>query len=598
MYTELDDLRALVEGIRLGEAEAGLTSYVARHPSSSEGWALLGITRAKARQWEPARIALEGAVGLEPERSETLIWLAVVFRQLFRSEDAVPLLQRALAAKPDDHETLNLLGSCYLQLGQADLAEAAFRKSLDEEPRSASAMQNLGLSLRMQNRGDEALSAFRSAVELDPGQPQNHLQLAKQLQQLSQWEASLQVIEKALRTFPQSHLLKEALALTFGRLNRKEEAEETFKSLATRFPSSANAYAVWLQEEGRFEDSVPVLTDSLKLRPKQGAPYRNLVEAKQSQIDGKPILEKVSELSNDAEVGISDRMHLAYAGAKLYDRKGEYEEAMRWFDRANTLAYQVYPACRTFNPYLTASEPATAAASYTKGFIEELAAHGASSNRPIFIVGMIRSGTTLLDQIVSSHPQVESTGEGMFWSAEGDGRFGRADIGPLASRYLETIAPQGRFTDKMPLNYRRLGLIHAAFPNAKILHIRRSAFDTCLSIYTTFFAGGPNFAYNKENISCFYRAYERYMEHWRQVLPRDSLMELDYEGLVAEPEAVVRQVIEFLGLAWSDACLAHQHNSAAVTTPSRWQARQPIYVSSVGKKTRYGRYIPEFADLE
>jgi len=179
-------------------------------------------------------------------------------------------------------------------------------------------------------------------------------------------------------------------------------------------------------------------------------------------------------------------------------------------------------------------------------------------------------------------------------------RPGESEILSLGAEYLKSIPLARRaaiFTDKMPLNYRHLGLIHTVFPNSKILHIRRDPIDTCLSIYMTFFAGGPNFAYNRQNIVAFYRSYLRHMEHWRESLPHDRFFELDYESMVNDPAQVIRQVIEYLGLPWNDACLRHEQNTGAVYTPSRWQARQPVYSSSIGRWRQYEPWLGPFLDL-
>ena len=202
-----------------------------------------------------------------------------------------------------------------------------------------------------------------------------------------------------------------------------------------------------------------------------------------------------------------------------------------------------------------------------------------------------------------------SAGEQPFWNAEADPIHRRwrenpdsSDIDKISSKYLSILEQEAtgaqRITDKMPLNYRHLGLIHCVFPQAKILHIRRSPLDTCLSIYMTFFAGGPNFAYNQANIVTYYESYLRFMEHWRKVLPRDRFLEVDYEELVSNPEPLIREIIDFLGLPWDEACLNHASNQSAVATPSRWQARQPIYTTSVEKWRHYEPWLGELEKLK
>jgi tetratricopeptide (TPR) repeat protein len=603
----LQEARTFVELGRLAEAETSLSRFLKSNPTSVEATTLLGIVYSKSGRFELAVELLEGVLSREPNYLEALTWLAAVRMSQRRFGEAIEILERLLKLKPNDAESYNLLGSCLLSLGRAGEAEKAFTASIGLHP-SAPPFSNLGMALRLQNRGDEALAAFQRAAELSPDHPQNHLQLFKQFQQLSRWDEAIKSLRIGLRLHPESLLLAEALAVALGRLKQNAEAEAIFRDISQSSPRAANSYAIWLQEEGRFKDSVPVLQHSLRLEPLQGAPYLNLVEAKQFHLDGKPILDSALTLAADPRLNDQARMPLAYALGKIYDHEEDYSAAISWFDTGNEIAYRLYPTCQTFDPVWTKREPELASQLYTKAFMERSALMGSPDSRPIFIVGMIRSGTTLLDQIVSAHPDVASVGEGTFWNVEGDSIHPRwmkdsptgKEIASLADRYLASVgvrSQDGRFTDKMPLNYRHLGLIRAVFPEARILHIRRDPLDTCLSIYFTFFGGGPNFAYRQENIVAFYRAYQAHMEHWRNALPADRLFELDYETLVTEPGPLTRRIIEFLDLPWSEACLRPEQNRDQVATPSRWQARQPFYKTSIGKGRLYERWLGALRDL-
>ena len=605
MSKEVERARQLVEGGAYSGAEQllGLVS-----PPTPESLTLRGIVCAKTDRLEEAAYYLEEALAREPDRLEALNWLGMVRRSRKDFQGAIPPLQRSLALEPDNEEVLNLLGLCQISIGEADGAETTFRNLLRLRQNAPVAHYNLGLALRLQNRGLEALEEFKVAAELDPN-PQNYLQLFKQLQQLSKWPEAVAALEEARSRFPMSLPILESLAASYGRVGREPEADTLFRSIYRASPRAANRYASWLQEIGRFDDAIRAYEESLRLDPLQGAPYRVLAESNRSELFGRPLLETVSELIKDSRVVAENApMHLRYALGRLLDRAGNYREAMRNFDEANAIAYRTYPACRTFDPAWTAREPEAMAELYTPDFFRSVEGRGGQDSRPIFIVGMIRSGTTLLDQIVSSHPLVASVGEGAFWNAEADPVHGRLqsrllseeELQALAGRYLESVRigpDQGRFTDKMPLNYRHLGLIHAVFPKAKILHIRRDPFDTCLSIYTTFFAGGPNFAYNQANIVAFYRAYLRFMAHWRSVLPNDLIFELDYERLVTDPQPLVRELLEFLDLDWNEACLRHNANQSPISTPTRWQARQPIYTTSLNKRPTHAPFAGLFNEL-
>jgi hypothetical protein len=213
---------------------------------------------------------------------------------------------------------------------------------------------------------------------------------------------------------------------------------------------------------------------------------------------------------------------------------------------------------------------------------------------------MMRSGTTLTEQILSSHPKVKGGGELFFWS-ENALRALSGDKAPFGAEYVELLKKIGpeeeRVTDKMPSNYRFVGLIHSALPNARLIHVRRSPVDTCLSIWAT-----PNHlpsegGHIKRDIVFVYKEYLRMMEHWRSVLPKNRFFEVDYEELVANREPVTRRMVEFCGLKWDDACLSPERNTRTISTPSLWQARQPIYNSSVERWRNFEPWLGDFRDL-
>jgi hypothetical protein len=239
---------------------------------------------------------------------------------------------------------------------------------------------------------------------------------------------------------------------------------------------------------------------------------------------------------------------------------------------------------------------------------------------PVLIVGMPRSGTTLTEQVLSSHPSVGAGGELRFWGRKvsewrfppSDDTFGRAERLPLrlgsveadelsraAEEYraaLRAIGPQAlRVTDKEPLNFEHLGLIWKAIPHARVIHCRRRPIDICLSIYFNFFNG--KMAWDRADLVFQYRQYERLMAHWRNVLPTDFFTEVEYETLVADREAETRRLVDFCGLEWNDACLAPERNPRRIKTASLWQARQPVYRTSLERWRRYEPWLGELREL-
>jgi len=227
---------------------------------------------------------------------------------------------------------------------------------------------------------------------------------------------------------------------------------------------------------------------------------------------------------------------------------------------------------------------------------------GSSDARPVLIIGMPRSGTTLVEQIVSMHPEVGAGGELHFWNERGaawhrSGAAGneRPFLAKAATDYLgvlRKIAPRAaRVTDKMPFNFLWAGLIHMALPRAIIIHCRRTAIDTALSIHQTHFHPSLAFPTGGDELVAYFRSYQCLVDHWRSVLPANRFIEVDYEDLTREPEPVIRRIIAACGLAWNDACLRPERNPRAVKTPSKWQTRQPIYRTSVARWRRYEPWL-------
>jgi len=299
---------------------------------------------------------------------------------------------------------------------------------------------------------------------------------------------------------------------------------------------------------------------------------------------------------------------LNYALGKAHDDRKQYELAMKHYDEANRINFEIVRAGRPYDLKTHRESIDQIIELFTADFIARHRHVGNESELPIFIIGMIRSGTTLTEQMISSHPQVGAAGEQVFWTSDSakavnlsSGSLNEALLQQLESTYLQIIrryAPDmPRITDKMPLNFLWAGLIHIAFPNAPIIHVRRAPIDTCLSIYFTGLTKAPDFAYKKENIVAGYREYQRLMRHWHDVLPSNRFLEFEYEDLVDDQERVLRKIIEFCRLEWSDACLHHEQNERSVSTPSVWQARQPVYKTSVERWRKYEPWLGAFAEL-
>jgi hypothetical protein len=307
-------------------------------------------------------------------------------------------------------------------------------------------------------------------------------------------------------------------------------------------------------------------------------------------------------------------MHAAFAAAKAYDDLKRYDDAFAYLTRANALKRKAiaYDEPQVLNLFERIRSTFTAA------LVDAKAGGGSAAQTPIFVLGMPRSGTTLVEQILASHPRVKGAGElkdmnETINSVRGsDGMqlaypefvadLSRDDLVRIGDAYTSRLARHApgaeRITDKMPSNFYFLGLIHLALPGAKIIHTQRNPVDTCLSCFSKLFAGEQNQTYDLAELGRYYRAYHGLMAHWRSVLPKGAFLDVQYEDVVADTETQARRILDHCGLAWSPAVLDFHRTERPVKTASARQVRQPIYGSSVARWRNYERFLgPLLAEL-
>ena len=540
---------------------------------SAQSYVQLADRRTKAGDIQGAINALEMAVQLMPNHAHAHYNLALACLNAGLSERAAAGFRRAIALKQDFAHAYDKLGVALSQLGRDQDAIAALRRATALAPKLADAHQHLALLLQAHSMRDEAAQAYKRAAAAAPRTTQGRLNQARALM----LEARFAEAETCLR---------QAIALE---------------------PKSATAHwqlANMLDEAGRFEQARALHRRAIELDPTMVEAYHNLFASTKATEADRPMLEQMRALAARPGQTTQQRIAIQFAIAKGLADLADYGPAMACYDEANKLRRQLAP----FDRQRTARAFDWLIATFTPEFFARHATLGVADERPVLILGLPRSGTTLAEQIISSHARVGAGGELPFWTTEAAplatpqiAQRLPAEAARLAAAYgevLDRIAPQAsRVTDKNPFNILWIGLIHLIFPKARIIHCQRHPVDTCLSIYMTHFGIMIDFANDRGDLVFYYRQYERLMAHWRSVLPTGTLLEQRYEDLTADPEPRSRELIAFCGLDWDPTCLRPEANQRTVHTASIFQARQPIYRSSVERWRRYEPWLGELRDL-
>ncbi len=573
---------------------------------------LRGMVAARLGRADVAIRHLREVAQADPSCYEAHFGLSAVYRSNGRLQESIQEAKRAVALRPEEPQAHLNLGLALFESSRLPDALQSFEKAIELDPELGAAHHNLGLVLQQLGRREEAVTEFRRTLETSPNAIDTLFALGQALLAGGDTKGAAECAKRALainyRLAPALILLSNA----FADENRMVEAEEAAQRAIALDPRShypQHALAMLYQQMGRFDDAQRSLERSLTLQPRQGAAYFYMSQIKKSCPEDSWLIGRMEDLLAQGGLPAADMALLHFGAGKALEDIGEYEKAMGHFEQGNRATYTANYGNSPFNRERFATGHNRIAELMTAEYLERHRDAGVQSELPIFICGMIRSGTTLAEQIVSCHPDVGGGGELEFWIENrwaavdfNSGELDAAKLRELAERYLKllgAIAPgAARVTDKMPGNSAGLGLIHLALPQARIIHLQRNPLDTCLSIFTTWFKRPPEFAASKEDIVFAYQQYLNVMAHWRKVLPRDRFMDVPYEELAADPQGVIRRMTSFCGLEWDDACLYPDKNTRRVKTPSLWQVRNPVNSSAVGRWRRYEPWLGAFRQLQ
>ena len=491
--------------------------------------------------------------------------------------------------------------------------ESRARSLVGRYPDSGFAWKVLGAALQIQ--GKDSLAALQKAAELLPGDAVAHYNLGNILHERGRLNEAEASYRRALQIEPDGADMHTNLGKTLQDMGRIEEAGASYRRALQIKPDHAEAHnnlGETLMESGCLDEAEASLRRALQIRPDYLKVRLSLASVRKVKADDENLaaLIAVDEAARNSATPLSgeDAVCLHFALGKSYDDIGDHAKAFPYFLEGNRLKRATFD----YDPDETARRIDSIMRNFDMATMDRLRGGGAPSHLPIFILGMPRSGTTLVEQIISSYPGVHGAGELVDLAAilrhdiagavfpDNLHSLDQARLTAWGAEYvagLQRRAPDARrITDKMPANFLAVGLIHLMLPNAKIIHVNRNPVDTCLSCFTQLFKDGQEFTYDLAELGRYYVDYARLMEHWRKVLPDGAFLDVRYEDIVADQEAQSRRLIEYCGLEWDDACLDFHQSKRAVRTASMAQVRQPIYKSSVERWRPYEKFLGPLFD--
>lgn len=607
--SDIQQIKSLMQGQNWVEAKALCTKIChADGGKDAEAWFLLGAIHGQLESFDEAEKCCRQAIALRPGVPVIFFNLGIALQKQGKIEQAIDCFRQAISLNPNYAEAHNELGVSLRLSGidQMDAAVECYRKALALKPDFPEAHYNRAAGLSELGKYDDAYEHFKEALRLRPGMLKASIAYAKLLMKSSDNEQCVAVLESGIRHHPDNPELRYMLGKTKLRMGRHQESLDIFNyllELAHDKEYASADCALVLERMGEFDKAYSLLQPFLEGATdiSVGITYVALSKHIDQRVEAAALLERLLLNGNPDD---ERRQPAYYALGKLYDEMKEYDRAFASFQRAAALE-KVQFDLKTHERLFSATMTAFGA--------ENIRLRPRASNKsrlPIFIVGMPRSGTTLVEQILSSHTEVYGAGElGDLTSIRREiprylnsktpypyciDALKRKQIDEIAGRHLARLGAFSRsatrVTDKMPHNFLNLGLIDLLFPGARVIHCMRNPIDNCLSIYSQDFNSAHDYAFNLESLGAYHRLYQKMMEHWKQVL-RIPILEVQYENLVANQEEGSRRLIEFCGLQWEDRCLNFHENRRLVNTFSYDQVRRPMYKKSVERWRNYEQHL-------
>jgi Flp pilus assembly protein TadD len=561
---------------------------------------------------------------------------AVAFHQAGRLDQAVTLYRRIIEREPDLPEVHGNLGTALVALGRLSEAAASCQRAIALDPDKPKVWCQWGAALAGLGRLAEAEEKLRRAILLDRDFAAAHCQLGNTLRQSGRLDAAEDMLRRAVALDPnraEAHAGLGDVLLDRGQPLKAAAAFGRAVALKPDFAGAYNNLSLALKEAGRLVEAGHAAEAAIRLAPKRAAYYANLAEVRTFTHDDPHVaaLEALTQeastqeastqeaLAQDASLVAGERAHLHFALAKAYEDVGRPDDAFAQLLAGNALKRRAI----VYDEAATLARMERTRELFTPELIAARRGCGDATRLPVLILGMPRSGTTLVEQILASHPRVYGAGEVKLFDqavaamrdlAPGAAAGGAtypdmiADMQPehfhmLGAIYAERLAQLEpgalHIIDKMPQNFIYAGLIHLALPYAPIIHVVRDPIDTCVSCFAKLFVEGQAYSYDLAELGRYYARYRDLMAHWRRVLPPARMLEVRYEDVVADLEGAARRIVAHCGLAWDARCLDFHRTERTVRTASAAQVRRPIYADSVARRRKYERFLaPLAAELD
>jgi len=579
MSMDLQRLTALMSQGHFSELEREALEVLARRPESGIVWQLLSVSLSS--QGKDARTALSRAVQYMPGDAIAHNNLGNALARAGEWVDAIECYRRALTLRPQFVEARNNL---------------------------AQAHDGLGGEWAAKGEWDKAARSFQQAVGIDPNFFEAHCNLGNALRSAGRIERSLQSYDRALQLMPrfaEAHCNRAIALRLLGRAMDSQAACASALEINPRFAAAHIVLGELSADSGDFVAAESHFRQAISIEPETPEAWAGIAGVRRmTEADADWLLH--AKAVAESPLPLRKLAVLEFAIGKYLDDVREFDQAFAHFRVAN----EAQKCCRAPHDRQELTRTVDAIIrDHDAPWIASTRRNACDSARPLFIVGMLRSGTTLAEQILASHPAVFGAGELPFWgnaftelrttggsTPQHDVAIGRATTDYL--RILDGLSSGAvRVVDKMPTNFAFLGLIHALLPHARIIHLRRNPLDTCLSIYFQNFDAAITYANDLGDLAHYFQQYLRLMQHWRALLPSDAMLEVPYEELVADQESWSRRMIEFIGLPWDPACLEFHRAGRTVLTASKWQVRQKINSSAVARWRNYAAHLGPLREL-